>query len=122
MLTNRQMNIINILSDSNNWMTGKEIAKIMNVTDRTIRSDIEAINKYYECQLIESNRRLGYHIDEVLLIKKDIELKEIIPQTSHERCIWVIQELLFRNKEINLIQLQERVFVSGYSIDNDIKK
>ncbi|WP_300279198.1 BglG family transcription antiterminator [Peptacetobacter sp.] len=122
MLTNRQMNIINILSDSNNWMTGKEIAKIMNVTDRTIRSDIEAINKYYECQLIESNRRLGYHIDEVLLIKKDIELKEIIPQTSHERCIWIIQELLFRNKEINLIQLQERVFVSGYSIDNDIKK
>ena len=40
MLSNRQMNVINILSDSNNWMTGKEIAKILNVTDRTIRSDI----------------------------------------------------------------------------------
>lgn len=122
MLSNRQMNIINILSDSNNWMTGKEIAKILNVTDRTIRSDIESINKYYECQLIESNRRAGYHVDDILLSKQDIEVKEIVPQTSHERCIWIIQELLFRNKEINLIQLQERVFVSGYSIDNDLKK
>lgn len=122
MLTIRQMNVINILSDSNNWMTGKEIAKVLNVTDRTIRSDIESINKYYECRLIESNRRMGYHIDNTLLSKQDIELKEIIPQTSHERCIWIIKELLFRNKEINLIQLQERVFVSGYSIDNDIKK
>lgn len=122
MLSNRQMNVINILSDSNNWMTGKEIAKILNVTDRTIRSDIEAINKYYDCQLIESNRRAGYHIDEILLDKQDIEVKEIVPQTAHERCIWIIQELLFRNKEINLIQLQERVFVSGYSIDNDLKK
>ena len=122
MLSNRQMNVINILSDSNNWMTGKEIAKILNVTDRTIRSDIESINKYYDCQLIESNRRAGYHIDDILLAKQDIEVKEIVPQTSHERCIWIIQELLFRNKEINLIQLQERVFVSGYSIDNDLKK
>ena len=50
------------------------------------------------------------------------EPKEIIPQTSHERCVWLIQELLFKESEINLIQLQDRVFISGYSIDNDLKK
>lgn len=122
MLNKRQMHIIDILNDSGRWLTGKEIANVLNVTDRTIRSDIESINEYYDCTLIEANRRLGYHIDETLLSKQDIETKEIIPQTSHERCIWLIHELLFKSKEVNLIQVQDRVFVSGYSIDNDLKK
>lgn len=122
MLNKRQMDIVDILNDSGGWMTGKEIAGILNVTDRTIRSDIDVINHYYDCMLIQANRRLGYHIDKLLLSKQNIETKEIIPQTSHERCVWLIQELLFKSKEINLIQLQDRVFVSGYSIDNDLKK
>ena len=122
MINKRQMHIIDLLNDSVEWLTGKEIANVLNVTDRTIRSDIEAINEYYDCVLIVANRRLGYRIDETLLSKQDIETKEIIPQTSHERCIWLIHELLFKSKEINLIQVQERVFVSGYSIDNDLKK
>ena len=121
MLNTRQMNIIDLLNDSS-WLTGKEIAQVLNVTDRTIRSDIETINQFYDCLLITSNKRLGYQIDKTLLSKQDIETKEIIPQTSHERCIWLIQELLFKSNEINLIQLQDRVFVSGYSIDNDLKK
>lgn len=122
MLNKRQMQIIDILNDSSEWITGKEIANMLNVTDRTIRSDIEIINAHYDCELIQSNRRLGYHIDESLLSKQGIETKEMIPQTSHERCIWLIQELLFKSKEVNLILLQDRVFVSGYSIDNDLKK
>lgn len=122
MLNSRQMNVIDILNDSGEWQTGKEIATVLNVTDRTIRSDIDVINQYYDCMLIEANRRLGYHIDKTLLSKQNIETKEIIPQSSYERCIWLIQELLFKSKEINLIQLQDRVFVSGYSIDNDLKK
>ncbi len=122
MLNKRQKCIIGMLNDLGSWITGKEIASFLNVTDRTIRSDIETINKYYDCLLIESNRRLGYHIDETLLSKQNIDTKEIIPQNSHERCVWLIQELLFKSKEVNLIQLQDRVFVSGYSIDNDLKK
>lgn len=122
MLNSRQMNVIDILNDSGEWQTGKEIATVLNVTDRTIRSDIDVINQYYDCMLIEANRRLGYHIDKTLLSKQNIETKEIIPQSSYERCIWLIQELLFKSKEINLIQLRDRVFVSGYSIDNDLKK
>lgn len=122
MLNKRQKHIIDFLNDSDSWITGKELASILNVTDRTIRSDIDAINNFYNCSLIEANNRLGYHIDEILLSKQDIETKEIIPQTSHERCVWLIHELLFKQKKINLVQLQDRVFVSDYSIENDLKK
>lgn len=122
MLNKRQNQIIDILNSDNNWITGKELAKLLNVSDRTIRSDIDVINKFYDCLLIKSNKRLGYQIDEALLFKQDIETKELIPQNSHERCVYIIRELLFKSKEINLIALQDQVFVSGYSIDNDIKK
>ena len=121
MLNDRQMHVIDLLNDKK-WITGKEMAHILNVTDRTIRNDIENINQFYDCLLISADKRKGYHIDQTLLSKQDIEPKEIIPQTSHERCVWLIQELLFKESEINLIQLQDRVFISGYSIDNDLKK
>ena len=95
MLNDRQMHVIDLLNDKK-WITGKEI-----------RNDIENINQFYDCLLISADKRKGYHIDQTLLSKQDIEPKEIIPQTSHERCVWLIQELLFKESEINLIQLQD---------------
>ena len=48
MLNNRQIHVIDLLNDKQ-WITGKEIAHILNVTDRTIRNDIEHINQFYDC-------------------------------------------------------------------------
>ena len=93
---------------------------MLSVSDRTIRSDIEHINKEYECTLIEANRRKGYHLDEMLTSVKGITTKSVIPQTSQERVSWIIKELLFK-QEINLIELQDRIYVSGYTIDNDLR-
>lgn len=54
-MNNRQQRIIDILHDYDEWVTGKELASMLSVSDRTIRSDIEHINKEYECTLIEAN-------------------------------------------------------------------
>ena len=40
MLKKRQNNIIDILNDKDQWLTGKALAQMLNVSDRTIRSDI----------------------------------------------------------------------------------
>ncbi len=45
MLNDRQMHVIDLLNDKK-WITGKEMAHILNVTDRTIRNDIENINQF----------------------------------------------------------------------------
>lgn len=122
MLNKRQEKIIMLLDESKNWITGKEISRLMNVSDRTIRSDIENINRFYDKALIESNLRSGYRINSDVLVTLPIELDSAIPQTPQERCVYIIQELLFERKEINLLDLQDQVFISGYSIDNDIKR
>jgi lichenan operon transcriptional antiterminator len=121
-LNKRQEKIIMFMHNSKGWIIGKEIAKVLGVSDRTIRSDIANINSFYEYELIESNIRLGYRMNEDKFQSLDIESSEMIPQTSEERCIYIIKELLFERNEINLTLLQDKVFVSGYSIDNDIRK
>ena len=44
-LNKRQEKIIMMMNDSNDWITGKELSKLLNVSDRTIRSDIDSINR-----------------------------------------------------------------------------
>lgn len=118
----RQEKIVLLLNDTKAWMTGKEISKLMQVSDRTIRSDIDAINRYYEQPIIESNLRSGYHIRDEINVTLPTAQKFIIPQTPQERCVYIIRVLLFEKKELNLMDLQDQVFISGYSIDNDIKR
>ncbi len=120
MLKKRQNNIIDILNDKEEWLTGKALAQMLNVSDRTIRSDIEAINREYQREMILSNKRLGYKLDEKAISDMELVTNNIIPQTPQERCIWIIKELLFDSKELNLYDLENRVFISGYSIENDL--
>lgn len=100
MLNKRQEKIIMLLDESKSWITGKEISRLMNVSDRTIRSDIENINRFYDKQLIESNLRSGYRINADVLVTLPIELNSAIPQTPQERCVYIIQELLFEKKKL----------------------
>lgn len=116
----RQNNIIDILNDKEEWLTGKALAQMLNVSDRTIRSDIQAINREYQREMILSNKRLGYKLDEKAISDMELVTNNIIPQTPQERCIWIIKELLFDSKELNLYDLENRVFISGYSIENDL--
>lgn len=121
-LNKRQEKIIMMMNDSNDWITGKELSKLLNVSDRTIRSDIDSINRYYENALIESNLRYGYHLNQEILRTLNIEIEQPIAQTPQERCIYIIQQLLFQRNELSITNLQDQVFVSEYSIDNDIKR
>lgn len=45
MRSKRQEQLLAILSERQGWVTGKQLSSLLNVSDRTIRSDVEAINK-----------------------------------------------------------------------------
>ena len=120
-MNKRQERIIKLLDDSKSWITGKELSRLMDVSDRTIRSDMDSINRHYGKSLIESSVKNGYRINSESLASLPIEVTPLIPQTPQERCTFMIQELL-KKKEINLLDLQDQVYISGYTIDNDLKK
>ena len=126
MQNKRQEQLLSILSERGDWMTSRQLAGLLQVSDRTIRSDVESINKRITPAPIESNVRQGYRVMEGAqdclpeTVKQGHESD--VPQTPGARCVYIIQKLLFDTKELNLVSLQDQIFVSGYSIDNDLKR
>lgn len=93
----RQIKIVDILSERKDWVTGKELSAILEVSDRTIRSDINAIN----CELhdaIEASVRYGYRLKEDASGVNQIQNDDLIPQSLEERCNFLIKRL-FRYKK-----------------------
>jgi len=111
-----------LLKDNRKWMTGKELSEFLNVSDRTIRADIAYINLYYDNISIESNVRNGYHLNGEVSSNLNIHSEDIIPQTSFQRCFYIIHELLFKKNELNLVHVMDSLFVSGSSMENDLKE
>lgn len=122
MLTSRQKKLIELLQLSDNYVTGKDLAKKVNVSDRTIRSDIDKINKNFDEVYIRSHRRFGYKLNIDLLPSIENKIEQEIPQNANDRCQWLLKELISKSNGIHLVQLENEIFVSSYSLDNDLKK
>lgn len=128
MQNKRQEQLLSLLAGQKGYMTSRQLAEILQVSDRTIRSDVEAINRRMDPPPIESNVRNGYRLSEEAAVLPPASScdagagGEQIPQTPGARCIYIIQKLLFEVKELNLTVLQSQIYVSGYSIENDLKR
>ena len=128
MQNKRQEQLLALLAERRDYMTSRQLAEILQVSDRTIRSDVEAINRRSSPPPIESNVRQGYRLNpEAAVLPPASELdagiqKDQLPQTPGDRCIYIIHKLLFEARELNLTVLQGQIYVSGYSIENDLKR
>lgn len=120
-MNTRQQKIIGILKEKNDWIRGKELSNMLGVSDRTIRSDIALLGKSYK-GIIESNLQNGYRLNQEVLAKNNIEMKEAIPQTSEERCKYIIKKLLLDKPYLNIYDLQCEIYVSESTLKNDIKR
>lgn len=125
----RQKKLLEILSEKQSFMTGRQLGAILKVSDRTIRSDVKTINSESSKPVIESDMQSGYRIitgesgcfsEKKRKIGERDELQ--IPDTSQARCTYIIQNLLFKVKELNLIELQDQIYVSSYTIERDLKR
>lgn len=101
-------------------------AKKLDVSTRTIYSDLEKINKYIMNLgfLLERKKGLG-----IRLSKKDKKMKEIDEMEKmlpsflglEERRLTIIKQLLFENETVTLQQLADKFYVSKSSIRADFQ-
>lgn len=118
-MNERQEKIISFLDKEGTWVKGKDIALVMHVSTRTIRSDMDAINTQYENGWIESSYQQGYRLckkQKTAPQKKNDE----IPQNPKERCEFILKKLL-SVKEINITEVCEAVYASTYTVEADLK-
>lgn len=121
MLTKRQNMIMTIMNNQKDWIVGKDLAKLLNVSDRTIRNDIAAINEFYADTMIESNIRKGYRIQGEKVKRFIEETKKEIPETGEERR-WLILKTLVKHNQVNIYQLADQMCISEFSLENDMNK
>ena len=129
MLDARMKKIIIELSDSE-YVTASELAKILDLNEKTVRTTIgkmrDSLDEYgIE---IESKTRKGYHLliydkeKYQAFINNDEWLsKNDIPNNSKEREEWLLDYLLKQHKFVRIDDLSEMLYVSRPTITNDIR-
>ena len=141
MLSSREIKIIYLLENKKTYISGQEIATLIDISSRTLRNDIKFINEEivnYGAQ-IESTKGKGYFLnisDKKLFknyindfYKNNLLIEQKIPQNNKERVNFVIKKLLIKilNGEeiINQNNLSNELYISLTilkSIFIDVKK
>lgn len=124
----RQKRILKMLLGQDGWIKGKDIAEEMNVTIRTVRTDIAIINavlKESDCE-IESSRQEGYRWKgkDQALVQQLLFNKDEVPNTPEERMRLVSIRLLetdeYRPEDIE--DLEEEMIISRATLETTILK
>lgn len=132
MLSNRMMVILKELIAVQSAITGKELASTLNVTSRTIRDDIKALNEILAKQggMIQSRRGVGYELVvsnqelfKTFLLKLEqskTTLGKEVPHTPEERTQFIIRKLLLAEGYMKSEDIAEELYISKSTLQNDL--
>ncbi|WP_195986689.1 BglG family transcription antiterminator [Clostridium sp. D53t1_180928_C8] len=123
-LNKRQIEITNFLENKLEWITIENIAKTFDVSERTIRNDLDSIGAFLQENNIELERkpRLGVKIN----LKRNQSINHILKgctnklYTADDRVIMIAIILLVRNST-TIEKLSEYIQVSKNTLVNDLK-
>ena len=101
------------------WIKGRELASCLGVSARTVRSDIEQINREMP-HIIQADRQKGYHLVAFQQNRyADPEGLLRAPQDSAERSANLLKQLLFNGEGVSIEAFCEQCFVSAKTFDID---
>lgn len=131
--TKRQKEIIFLLKEIDDFVPAEWVAKQLGVSDRTVRKEIKFIQQkeeFYGIHL-ESIRGKGYKL---IVTDKELFLNKVCQSQEEEknelsgdfsvqdnRVIYILKRLLLEKKFIKLQSLEEEMFVSKSTLQNDLK-
>ena len=128
----RQKDLFIYLLNSDIGLSGNELAKIFNVSSRTIRSDIKFLNELIKpyginiCSsskkgyfILKEHRKIGFTIVEEVFTKENSISK--IPNTPSERFAFILYKLIFAENYITMQEFADMLFASKTTIYLDVK-
>ena len=123
-LTIRQRQILGILNSQKERISGREIAEYLNVTDRTIRTDIQILTGYLHPLGVEIDaiRGKGYLLksqDSALMQSLVYQEGAMLTPDDRIRALTVI--LLESSDPVDIDDLAEECFASRSTIEHDLK-
>lgn len=123
-LNKRQKELVALLLDENTYRTVESFAHELFVSERTIHSDLKAINDYLQLKGLSVDKRRGVGvrvINSAYEYKNSNKGTEIIGAEVGERRKEITIRLLFNNERVTFEKLSEEYLVSKSSINNDLR-
>lgn len=129
-MNTRLYQIIQELLTSDELQPGSEIATNLQVSSKTIQSDIKELNRLLNDDIahIESYRGKGYRInvineDEFKHFLKEIiqENNQVVPSEPEDRIQFLLEKLLLESSYIKMDTLAEELFISRSTLQSDLK-
>lgn len=128
MFTKRQLKILDLIVKNSNGITGAMIADSLNVSSRTIRNDISAINEILKNKKvrINSSNKKGYFLDtdQVKCIKEMIHLVDMRKShyvESDDRILSILGKVLFYGKQ-SFYDLADMLYISEQMVYKECNK
>lgn len=124
MLNQRCMDIIQKFIDYNGENNIKELEKLFNISERTVRNDIERIDQYFlENNLSRINKTYGgiLKIQDINSVKKIFYNEWFDNFSSEERIEYIIIKSLLM-KSLNISHISHELDISRTTISSDIKE
>lgn len=122
-LTLRQRQILNYLHQTNEYVTGVELSKWLNVSSRTIRNDVSSINEILNDSSIQivSKHSFGYKIETT----NPADFQQIVRISQSfvskaERIRFIAFELCIKDEPIDVYDLSDSMFISKTTLDHDL--
>ncbi|MBC1416032.1 BglG family transcription antiterminator [Listeria innocua] len=117
MLNQRQKNILSTLYNENNWLLGKKLADLFQISDRTIRNDIRVIKENIGEDFIFTSKKLGYAYNMEKPFPVDVEEETGFEQN---RMAHLIKKLLV-DDGVDIYEYAIETFTSESTIQRDIQ-
>ncbi|MBC1359734.1 BglG family transcription antiterminator [Listeria booriae] len=116
MLNQRQKKLLRTLYSENNWIHGKKLADLFQVSDRTIRNDIRIVKENIGEDYIFTSKKLGYayNVEKIFPVA-------MLEQAGfeQERMAHLMQRLLVGNG-VDMYEFATEFFVSESTAQRDI--
>ncbi|MBC6147952.1 BglG family transcription antiterminator [Listeria innocua] len=117
MLNQRQKNILSTLYNENNWLLGKKLADLFQISDRTIRNDIRVIKENIGEDFIFTSKKLGYAYNMEKPFPVDVEEETGFEQN---RMAQLIKKLLV-DDGVDIYEYATETYTSESTIQRDIQ-
>ena len=124
-LHSRQRQLFSLLKEAQQTITSRDLAAKMKVSDRTVRNDVRVLNKVlaeYGVK-IETIRGKGilFEMEGVSSTLLDYPMSPgRTLQTREDRVNFLVVKLLLSDKGLDLGELEDEMFVSKTTLENDI--
>ncbi len=122
-LSLRQRKLLNLIKNQSSYITGQALARQLNVSPRTIRSDIVEINHALAaCDAkICAERSKGYFLEcpNPVSFQEQFKTNDLL-LTKEDRIRYLTFQLCLSDVPLNQYDLEDEMYVSKTTLDNDI--